>query len=412
MIIIIVAILVVFFRYYLLSEPGYKGDIYWQHVWYQTILTKGFWGLYTPNYYPALDYPPFMPLIGAIWFWPYNHIPSINHLDFYLYFKLLPTLFEIILIILISRIIWFSKSKYRILLVILTIIQPGLAIVSSAWGQCDSLLALLLVLAIITISREKYFLTTFILFLAILTKPQAIIMLLFYGIVLISRKKYLELVYQILIFSFLIACIYVISSFFGHTNLLLPFSGAIGRYKMLSGNALNLWWGIYGKASFGMNDTLLVQILPFITKIQLRQIGLSLFAIFSLPGIVYLYYNNKKIADLALVSGYFYLIFFTFPSQIHERYLYYSVALFAIAAIKDKKIILIYIISTLSIFLNCFSVLHEWFKGYYPSISFSFLYTSYAIILCWVNVAMCVLLALYFLKQIIRQRQKHTITKY
>jgi hypothetical protein len=81
-----------------------------------------------------------------------------------------------------------------------------------------------------------------------------------------------------------------------------------------------------------------------------------------IPGIIWLYKRAKGIADYFLVASYAYIIFFVFPTQIHERYIFPALALLPFAVIKSKKFFWLYLALSVTLFLNNFAIL----QGAYP----------------------------------------------
>jgi hypothetical protein len=154
-------------------------------------------------------------------------------------------------------------------------------------------------------------------------------------------------------------------------------------------NAFNFWWALYGSQAFSMGD----QLGSVTTKTQ----GFVLFAIFLAPAIYYLKSRAKKLPELFLVTSYSYLIFFTFLTQMHERYLYPAVALLPFAILANKKVPIIYIVLSVTLLVNCFVIM----EGAFPQFSFSFLQNvnlvgDWTKVIGLVNVMVAIYLALYF----------------
>ncbi|MFH1855067.1 MAG: hypothetical protein ABH810_01525 [bacterium] len=346
LVVLVSIVLGILLRIYFLFQPGYELDINTFIHWSGKISEGGFWSLYTSNYQSGLDYPPLIPYLGHYWlglkfFW--------NLADQQI-FKLLPTLAEIIFSIIAAIFVWKSKSQYRAYLLVLVIIQPALSLITTAWGQVDSVLALFLICAFILIEKNLY-LSTLFLFLALLTKPQALFGILIFYIIVLFRKGVLNALRQLVFFLILTGLMYWL--FASHSsNFLAVYLLSSNRYPLTSMNAFNFWWLIFGSSSFSISDTI-GQILSY------KTIGLSLFVAFLAPAVFYLYKKAKTLPEYFLAASYIYLIFFTFPTQIHERYLYPAIALLPFAAIKNKKIFWVYIVLSVTLFLNNYAVLQS-----------------------------------------------------
>lgn len=379
---VFILILAILLRIYFLLKPGYSFDINCFLQWGNAINSYGLNYLYHSNIF--INYPPLIPVITACWLKIGNIFSTIN---LTLYFKILPTIFELILLIICSFFIFKSQQKYKYLLLFFVLIQPALALISSAWGQIDSILSLFIILAFVLQNKHTVWSAIF-LALSILVKPQAIIAVGVYFLIMIFTKKWKNLIYALSIFTLFIVFYAVFFKFFANINFFQPYFSALGSFSNTSLNAFNFWWVIFGANSWNIRDVTGM-------IISYKIIGLILFGVFSLPALYYLYQKRTDLPENLLILSYFYLIFFVYPTEMHERYLYYSLALMAIPAILNWKIFVIYIILTTTVFFNCYFVL----QSVYPQ--FAFLKTNmptgiYPSIISWLNVIITIYLAYYF----------------
>lgn len=343
-------------RLYLLPKPGFTSDIRLFLYWGQRIENEGLASVYNKNSYSqGVDYPFLIPLATSYLTRVTGDSPPSEQ-D--LLFKIIPTLAELILVSVCAYLIMRSKIKYKWPLVILVIIQPALALVTSGWGQVDSILSLLILLAFLLIDKNN-FLATFVIFLSLLVKPQAIPAVLIFFLFLVSKRKWLELVKQVLFFIFLFSVLIIVFKFFAGANLLDPYIKSVGRYENLSLNAFNFWWAIFGRNAWEITDSIQ-------SGITYRQEGFLLLAVFFIPVLTYLMGRKRSFEEAILALSYTYLIFFIFPTEIHERYLYPAVVFFSIASLLDKKIFLSYLFLSATFLVNVFAVL----QTYYPQFAF------------------------------------------
>jgi Gpi18-like mannosyltransferase len=383
-------------RMYFLSKPGYDFDINLFLKWGTTINQHGLNFLYNSKSI-FINYPPLIPLITALWL-KIGSLLSAQNLS--VYFRILPTIFELILLIICSFYILKSQQKYKYFLLFIVLIQPGLALITSAWGQIDSILSLLIILAFIFQGKYPIWSVIF-LALSILIKPQAIIAVILYFLILIFAKKWLSLLTSFLLFLIFILLYAFSLKLFANVDFFQPYFSALGSFTNISLNAFNVWWLIFSNNSWNIPDT---------TRwiISYKLIGLILFAIFSLPALFYLRKRKTNLPENLLVLSYFYLMFFVFPTEIHERYLYYSLAFLAIPAILNWKIFAIYIILTVTLFFNCYFVL----QAVYPQFSYlhgNFLGTIYPVIISYINVIIAIYLAFYFIYEAIKSSKQKKI---
>jgi len=368
-------------RLYLLKFPGYSFDIGTFLSWADSVSQIGIVKIYSGAV--AIDYPPLIPLISSWWM---NLIGSLNLNNVY-GFKLLPTLAELILTVMAVFFALRSNTKYKYLFVAFVIVQPATAFVTSAWGQVDAIMTLLVVLAFLVIPKNQYA-SSLILALAILVKPQAAIAVFVYLLWILFKRGVLEFFVQLLVGTGFIALIGFIFMQKGG-NFLPILWGSASRYPYVSMNAFNFWWMLYGPQSFSLGDGGgLIS-----AKVQ----GFAMFAAFLAPAIYYLKNKAKDMAGLFLATSYFYLVFFTFLTQMHERYLYPAVALLPFAVLSHKRAPAIYFVLSITLLVNCFVVLEVAF----PQFSYNFL-DKINILGNWtravgvVNVIVAIYLALYF----------------
>lgn len=369
------------FRSYCLSLPGYSFDIGTFLSWSNYVQKEGIIKLYSGLV--AIDYPPFIPLISNWWM---SLVDQVGFNNIYS-FKLLPTIAEIILTILAVLLIARSNIRYKVLFIVLVIVQPATAFVTSAWGQVDSIMTLLVAIAFLVIPRSLY-LSSVVLALAILVKPQAAIAVFAYLAWVFFKKGIKAFIIQLLLGSFVIGLIGLLFVQRGANFLPILWESA-SRYPYLSMNAFNFWWLLYGTQSFALSDSL--------GTISLKMQGLVMFAAFISPAIYFLKARAKDPSDLFLATSYFYLVFFTFLTQMHERYLYPAVALLPFAVLNYKKAPAVYLILSATLFINCFVVLQTAF----PQFFYNFLYRidlmgDWTRLVGAINVAIAVYLALYF----------------
>lgn len=367
-------------RLYLLLKPGYSFDISCFLDWGKRIGSGGFWSLFSGDYYlnNGIDYPPLIPLICSWWF-------SLTSNQSPLYYKILPTIFELGLIAVNVFFILKSHFKYKNLLLAVVIIQPALALVTSAWGQVDAIMSLLIITGFLFWEKNLY-LSSIFLFLAFLAKPQASIAIFVYFLCLFFLPKKKEFFRQAVLFIILFAMSIAIFKLFGNSNFLDPYTKSVGRYTNISLNAFNLWWLILSEKAWSMQDTTG----PY------RTIGFLLFAVFQIPTLIYVIKNKINFSRIMLLTAYSYLLFFIFPTQIHERYMFPAVALLAVPAINGGTPFYLYLVLTATFFYNCFAVLESVYPQF-PFVSGNLLIGDIPVIVAFINVLSVIFFAYYLI---------------
>jgi Gpi18-like mannosyltransferase len=343
-------------RIYLLFKPGFTNDISLFLSWGERIANEGLASVFsTSAYSQGIDYPFLVPYLVSLFV---KLTVGMSEEVKTVLFKLPATFFEIALVVASGIVVLKSEARYKWTLFALVIIQPALALVSSAWGQIDAIFCSLLLLGFL--ANEKYeYLSPILIFVAILIKPQAMFGVGIYFIYLIGQRDWKKLLRQAAVFAALFVLLLGSFKIFSHINLFEPYTKSVGRYDNLSLNAFNMWWFIFGKGAWNVKDTVTA-------VLSYRKEGMLLFGIFAIPAIVYLLSRKRKVAEALLALSYIYLIFFIFPTEIHERYMYPAVAFMGIPAILNWRIFFVYSMLSITFFANIFAVL----QTVYPQFGF------------------------------------------
>jgi Gpi18-like mannosyltransferase len=261
--------------------------------------------------------------------------------------KLLPSLFDIataavIFVFLRNRL----NFKTTILITSVYVFNPAIIINSAIWGQLDAIYTFLLLLSFVLVLDSKPKLATIFLVLSLLTKPQSIAiapLILF----LIFRKHEWKTFAKSLLVG--IVTLFAVIIPFEWSNPIVFLSkiylGAYQGYAYTTVNAFNLWaigglWiretaflFIIGWVLFGV----LVAFVLFVLQKRLNISG-ELLAIF---------------IAFTLFFG-----FFMLPTRIHERYLFPALSLLTLIFPFVKKTRPIYIILSITFFINQAYVLY------------------------------------------------------
>lgn len=228
------------------------------------------------------------------------------------------------------------------------------------WGQIDSIHT-----SLIFISLSSFYIkdaTVGILFyvLSVCVKAQSILYAPIVFIALLYNIQYFEIIKQIskgILVSFVVVLLlftpFILDS--GFSSVMLPYSKAVGYYKVLSFNAFNFWYFISPYAHqitdlhefFGMS---------------FHSFGLVLFSIFYLLGITPICllilgkFNsiNNRIYSFELImltAICISLAFFYFNTQMHERYSH-PIVLFSFFYALASKRWKIYVLSSIAYIAN------------------------------------------------------------
>jgi len=389
---VVLIFLAVGLRICFLLKSGYEFDIGQFIKWGSAISQNGFWSVYSRAGVSQVDsYPPLIPLFTAAWLNAGKFFHLANGDQLKIFFKILPTIFELGLIVITARYVWLSKIKYKIPLLFVVILSPSLSFVTSAWGQAEAVFVLFILLGFILADNNPSA-ATLMMYLALLSKPQVLPAILIYFVYLFARNKFNNALKQLLLFLILVLLGEAVFRRLGSISLVGLFTGSLGFYKNISLNAFNLWWLIHGPSTWNILDNG-----PGL--LNYKNIGLALLVIFELPALFYFFYRKRSLPEAMLALAYTYLVFFVFPTEIHERYLYPAVAFFALAAILNYRFFVIYLILSATYLVNVFAVLQSVYPqfGVFWATQGNLLNSGWTRFVALINLAVVVYLAMFLL---------------
>jgi Gpi18-like mannosyltransferase len=236
--------------------------------------------------------------------------------------------------------------------------HPALVWLSSFWGQVDILLGLLVAVAWMAAWRGAAVWTGLLTAVAILTKPQALVVLPAIAAVLLARRRMGGLLLaagSAWIASFVLVLPFLAAGY--RCVLTHIYTGAGDVYPYWSVNGFNPWWAAVVATGGGDTPLTYLDDRGFIGPITPRRIGLVVllgatawivsraFALARDPGERY----RARAWRLLTLQ---WLAFFLLPTQMHERYLVPALVSFAPAAVLERRWFWIYGALSLGVFLN------------------------------------------------------------
>ncbi len=361
---------------------GFKVDMNCFEGWASHMASVGPTGFYTPAMF--CDYPPgylyvlwlkgsVIRLIGVTGDGPLT----------WLIIKLAPILMDVTAALVVWRVARQSlDERASLLLAALVAFNPAAIFISSAWGQVDSVLTVLLVLSMLNASRGRWFAALPLFAVAVLVKPQAL-MLAPLGLVMLAvevveseekGKLALRLLgavllgfatFALLALPFLIKIpeeILPTALSFGvlgyRIEILLPsflrplgylfelYFGTIGQYAYATVNALNLYM------LMGLNWTSLATV-PAVKLFSYVLMGASI------AYSVFLYARAKDRGKVFLVGAMTLTMLFAVAPMMHERYLFPALLLLimAYAFDRDARLLIAFVALSVTQFVNVALVL-------------------------------------------------------
>ncbi|AIQ15000.1 hypothetical protein PDUR_26350 [Paenibacillus durus] len=271
--------------------------------------------------------------------------------------------------------------------------NPAVLINATFWGQVDSFFTMIVVAAVLAVTRRKLGWGAFFLTLSILMKPQGIIyspVLLFALLRTGKPGPWLKAAAIAAVTTVIIALPF--SAGKNPLWLYQLYSSTVGEYPYASVNAFNLF-GLLG-ANYKNSSSIFL----FFSYHVWSMIFIA--AATLLSGWYYLRSRNAAFASLSallLISG-----VFTFSSSMHERYLFPAAALALLACVyfQDKRLLWMAFGFSATIFLNTYAV----YYGYTSRgghVGFLLFFSAL------INIALCILLVRVMLD---RSRQPNALS--
>jgi len=380
---------------------GYMVDVNCFTSWGNTMLKYGPAGFYPETNF--CDYPPAYTYVLGLNALICRAFPEINPGMSRIVHRFIPCLCDIISCILLDR--FFARREKTIssfarrIVLLLLAFHPVLILNSAAWGQMDSAFTLLLILVAIWALEGKWELSLPSYMLAVLVKPQAL-MLGFLGLlaIIIAWKKKWESRRKIIIgigASFAVLLIIVVPFSLRQDPLWIinQYAGTLASYPYASVNTANFyyllggnWKPITAEAPFiasvvlgcltaaygavfymeGKNRHKYCQIeaalsgvfsagffLGAFLHVSWSQIGAASM-VFAFVIVLSLYIRRGEITLLPYLGGLLFLLLYVFGVKMHERYIFPAFLFFGFAygLHRDRRILTVLLLLTCTSFIN------------------------------------------------------------
>ena len=275
------------------------------------------------------------------------------------------------------------NDNFALFIVALWLFNPAIILISSVWGQVESVFVLILLLSLMLVRRKKLLLGYILFGIAILTKPQSLFIAPVYLYSAISyffdkevvkvkqnttadnkknnkkNKRNKAVPLNPNRFSYLplsivgAALVMVLVSIpFGLQDTIYQITRGIDSYNYATVNAYNLW-AIFGGNWVSLDTTFL--------GISYTVWGVGIIVVIILMSLWVLHIDHTKFDGkhwYLVVAGLFVLIF-VFSVKMHERYLFPALVFLLIhyCQNRDYRVLGLYFAFTVTYFFNCFDVL-------------------------------------------------------
>ena len=319
-------------RLLLFRVQGYGGDIGTFGVWYNTAAEKGLHG-----FYDALakgvwdcDYPPFSVYI----FWLFgkiSHAIGPGSLTFLI--KLPSNLFDIATAYLIFRFVR-QNFSFKAALTVMAVyaFNPATIFDLAVWGQMDSVYTFFMIASLYALLRSRYEISGGLFSLAILTKPQSVVLLPVLAYVILRNGGWKRALSSSAVSVALIFILILPFHWSNPITFLIDHYEGYSKYAYNSVNAYN-FWALMG---FWKADNIKFLGLTYQVWGILAFVAFAAFVMWQL---------HRRYEQRAAVFAVFLLMFgfFMLMTRVHERYLFPVFALMALIAWSKRRQLIFWI---------------------------------------------------------------------
>jgi Gpi18-like mannosyltransferase len=354
-IVLVLLFLAFIVRFAFFANQGYQTDTGDFSAWFQRAAEIGPRGFYSNNYWS--DYPPlniyFFSLFGLL----AKGLGVFGSTLFTYVMKLPPNLFDLATAFIIFAFVRKRLSfKWALAATSLYAFNPASIVNAAVWGQFDALYTFFLVFSLYLMFDSKPKLAAVAFMLGVLTKPQSIALAPLMVYLMYRKFGWKTLSVSILV---AVATVFAVILPFEWSNPVSFLSNiyftAYGTYSYTSINAFNLW-GFGGMWQPDNTQGI----------INFYMIGWLMFAALA-TCTLYLVHKRLKVSnELIVLFGAFMLFFgfFMLPTRIHERYMFPALSMLALMFPFFKKMRPMYLVLTLTCFVNQWYVLDRLVAAY------------------------------------------------
>lgn len=347
-ILVVIVALALIVRLNFAESPGFVFDLRSFAGWMRVIQTNGILPFYEPQYrIDAEDrtYPPLSTVSFGVLANVYGEVGNARmeamRPAFVSLLKVFPITAEILLIVAVY--VWLHPRPMIQRGVSLALaLYPALIAISGWWGQVDAMYTLFLVLALISLNKDRPLWAWASFAGALLLKQPALFFAPLILVITFRRYGWRKTVQGIALCGVL--CVIAFAPFMltsGVQNALSPYLQAGGTFPYFTNNAYNTWY-IFGSIikegeQVVFRDPELLDAQIGFAGLSYQAIGLMMFAAYTLFLMAIMWKQAKQRREFVWAAALFFG-FFMLPTEVHERYLYPTAIFILIAAAQDRRL--------------------------------------------------------------------------
>lgn len=228
--------------------------------------------------------------------------------------------------------------------------NPGWMVVTAWWGQNDSSYTLFIVLTAYTFTKDRPRWMWIAYAAAGLAKFQAVIFLPVLAVLAWRRFGLRPNVEGVALGGLMFAAALLPFVIGSGQDALRPFVGTVNLFPYITNGAFNAWYWISGSSPLVIEDSL-----PFVAGVSYRTAGLIALAL-GTAVLCWRAWRSSDRAEVYVLLAAANVTFFMLPTQIQARYLYPGLALLALAMIRERRLIALYVGFGIAFTYNVFSI--------------------------------------------------------
>lgn len=315
--------------------------------WGQKIHLGGLQNIYNSG---NVNYPPLLLyLFGAAAWIEAQLPPSIGAHPLVALIKLPSVIADMLTACLIALVWWRISAREALLATALYLFNPAIWYISAYWGQTDSIYALFLCAAVVALDRNRT-LTAWVAYaLALATKPQSLslaFLLIIWTLILRKPRDWLIATMGVAITGAILISPWLLAGQLG--DVIQTYATLPNQAPRVDVSAYDLWYLL----RLGRVHNLSSELHPLGGPVSYQTIGIVLFgsfaAVVAALGVVR---RNFFLTAATLALGAFMLL-----TQVHERYLFPTLALLALASISQPRLWFMYGLLTLTFLYNLITI--------------------------------------------------------